>query len=133
GVPVGVRFCHACHARRGPAGARPWSPAARRGFCPMARAGGAPSVPAMATIIVGVDDSPRSEDAIALAGTLARAAGADIVAVCAFPYDDRPEAHFNLALRPLLLERAESTLDRLCEPLNDDPHVRRLAVADLSP
>src|SRR3954451_16030338 len=87
----------------------------------------------MSTIIVGVDDSPRSEDAIALAGTLARAAGADIVAVCAFPYDDRPEAHFNLALRPLLLERAEETLDRLCQALNDDPHVRRLAVADLSP
>jgi nucleotide-binding universal stress UspA family protein len=87
----------------------------------------------MSTIIVGVDDSPRSEDAIALAGTLAHAAGADIVAVCAFPYDDRPEAHFNLALRPLLVERAESTLDRLCQALDDDPHVRRLAIADLSP
>jgi nucleotide-binding universal stress UspA family protein len=87
----------------------------------------------MSTIIVGVDDSPRSEDAIALAGTLARAAGADIVAVCAFPYDDRPEANFNLALRPLLVERADDTLDRLCQALNDDPHVRRLAIADLSP
>ena len=83
---------------------------------------------AMSTIIVGVDDSPRSEDAVALAGTLARAAGADIVAVCAFPYDDRPEAHFNLAMRALLLERAEHTLDRLCEALNDDaarPPARR--------
>jgi nucleotide-binding universal stress UspA family protein len=87
----------------------------------------------MSTIIVGVDDSLRSEDAIALAGTLARAAGADIVAVCAFPYDDRPEANFNLALRPLLVERAENTLDRLCQALNDDPHVHRLAIADLSP
>jgi nucleotide-binding universal stress UspA family protein len=87
----------------------------------------------MPTIIVGVDGSPRSEDAVALAGTLARAAGADIVAVCAFPYDDRPEAHFNLAMRPLLLERAERTLDGLCEALNDDAHVRRLAVADLNP
>jgi nucleotide-binding universal stress UspA family protein len=87
----------------------------------------------MSTIIVGVDDSPRSEDAIALAGTLARAAGAEIVAVCAFPFDDRPAAHFNLALRPLLVERAENTLDRLCQALNDDPHVRRLAIADLTP
>jgi len=87
----------------------------------------------MSTIIVGVDDSPRSEDAIALAGTLARAAGADVVAVCAFPYDDRPEAHFNLAMRSLLVERAEDTLDRLCQALNDDSHVRRLAIADLSP
>src|SRR5215470_8908323 len=87
----------------------------------------------MATIIVGVEDSPRSEDAVALAGTLARATGAEILAVCAFPYDDRPEAHFNLAMRPLLQELADKTLDRLCRPLNDDVHVRPLAVADLSP
>jgi nucleotide-binding universal stress UspA family protein len=99
----------------------------------MASRAGAHTVGAMATIIVGVDDSPRSEDAIALAGALARAAAADVLAVCAFPYDDRPEAHFNLAMRPLLQELADKTLDRLCEPLNDDPHVRRLAVADLSP
>jgi nucleotide-binding universal stress UspA family protein len=87
----------------------------------------------MPTIIVGVEDSPRSEDAIALAGALARAAHASIVAVYAFPYDDRPEAHFNLAIRPQLQEMAEKTLDRLCEALNDDPHVRRMAIADLSP
>jgi nucleotide-binding universal stress UspA family protein len=87
----------------------------------------------MTTIIVGVDDSPRSEDAVALAGVLARAGAADVLAVCTFPYDDRPEAHFNLAMRPLLQELADETLDRLCEPLSDDAHVRRLAVADLSP
>jgi nucleotide-binding universal stress UspA family protein len=92
-----------------------------------------PSVPAMSTIIVGVDDSPRSADAVALAGTLARAADASIVAVCAFPYDDRPEGHFNLTMRPLLEEMAENTLDRLCEALGDDAHLQRLAVADLSP
>ena len=91
------------------------------------------SVRAMPTIIAGVENSSRSEDAIALAGTFSRAAGADVVAVCAFPYDDRPEAHFNLTMRPLLLEMADTTLDRLCEALNDDPHVRRVAVADLSP
>jgi nucleotide-binding universal stress UspA family protein len=91
------------------------------------------SVRAMSTIIVGVENSPRSEDAIALAGTFSRAAGADVVAVNAFPYDDRPEAHFNLALRPLLRDLADTTLDRLCEALNDDPHLRRVAVADLSP
>src|SRR4051794_1905632 len=92
------------------------------------------SVPLMpATIIVGVDDSPRSEDAIALARALADAAGAEVLAVCAFPYDDRPEAHFNLAMRPLLQQLADETLERLCEPLGDDAHVRRLAIADLSP
>jgi nucleotide-binding universal stress UspA family protein len=87
----------------------------------------------MSTIIVGVEDSTRSEDAVALAGALSRPAHASIVAVSVFPYDDRPEAHFNLAMRPLLEHMAEQTLDRLCEALNDDPHVRRVAVADLSP
>lgn len=86
-----------------------------------------------ATIIVGVDDSPRSEDAITLARALAEASGADVLAVCAFPYDDRPEAHFNLAMRPLLQELADKTLEKLCEPLTDDARVRRLAVADVSP
>jgi nucleotide-binding universal stress UspA family protein len=87
----------------------------------------------MPTVIVGVDDSPRSEDAIALAAALAGPADAEVVAVCAFPYDDRPQAHFNLAMRPLLQERADATLERLCQPLGDDAHVRRLAVADRSP
>jgi nucleotide-binding universal stress UspA family protein len=86
-----------------------------------------------ATIVVGVDDSPRSEDAIALARALADAAGADVLAVCAFPYDDRPEAHFNPAMRPLLQELADTTLEKLCEPLTEDARVRRLAVADPSP
>jgi nucleotide-binding universal stress UspA family protein len=100
----------------------------------MAAPSAGPSVPVMpATIIVGVDDSPRSEDAIALARALADAAGAEVLAVCAFPYDDRPEAHFNLALRPALQELADKTLEKLCEPLTDDARVRRLAVADLSP
>jgi nucleotide-binding universal stress UspA family protein len=86
-----------------------------------------------ATIVVGVDDSPRSEDAIALARALAEAAGANVLAVCAFPYDDRPEAHFNPAMRPALQELADATLERLCEPLTDDARVRRLAVGDVSP
>ena len=86
-----------------------------------------------ATIVVGVDDSPRSEDAIALARALAGAANADVLAVCAFPYDDNPDAHFNLAMRPLLQELADKTLEKLCEPLTDDGHVRRMAVADVSP
>ena len=87
----------------------------------------------MATIIVGVDDTPRSEDAIALAGDLARAAGARIVAVCAFAYDDDPDAHFNLGMRGLLHAAAVEALERLCEPLSDLSDVRRLAVADPAP
>ena len=62
----------------------------------------------MPTIIVGVDDSPRSEDAVALAGDLARAGGGEILAVCAFPFDDRPAAHFNLAMRAPLRDACEA-------------------------
>ena len=44
----------------------------------------------MVMIIVGIEDSLRGQDAVALAGELARAAGAEVLAVCAYPYDDRP-------------------------------------------
>lgn len=84
------------------------------------------------TIVVGIEDSFRAQDAVALAGDLARPAGAEVLAVGAFCFDDRPSEHFNLALREPLREAAELTLDRLCEPLSDLP-VRRLAVPDPSP
>jgi nucleotide-binding universal stress UspA family protein len=84
------------------------------------------------TFVVGVEDSFRAQDAIALAGDLARPAGAEVLAVSAFDFDDRPTEHYNLALREPLREAAELTLERLCDPLVDLPH-RRLAVADPSP
>jgi len=84
------------------------------------------------TIVVGVEDSFRAQDAVALAGDLARSAGAEILAVSAFGFDDRPSEHYNLALREPLREAAERTLESLCEPLNDLT-VRRLAVAETSP
>jgi nucleotide-binding universal stress UspA family protein len=83
-------------------------------------------------IVVGIEDSFRAQDAVALAGDLARAAEAEVLAVIAFSFDDRPSRHYNLALREPLREAAEETLEQLCEPLSDLP-VRRLAVADPSP
>lgn len=83
-------------------------------------------------IVVGIEDSFRAEDAVALAGDLARAAGAEVLALSAFSFDDRPSEHYNLAVREPLREAAELTLEVLCEPLSDLP-VRRLAVADPSP
>jgi nucleotide-binding universal stress UspA family protein len=87
----------------------------------------------VATIIVGVEDSPRSEDAVALAGDLARITGAEVLAVCAFPYDERPAAHFNAVMRAPLNDAAWAILERLTEPLSDLPRVRRLALADPAP
>lgn len=87
----------------------------------------------MATIIVGVEDSPRSQDAVALAGDLARITGAEILAVCAFPYDDRPASYFNPVMRAPLYDAACAILERLTEPLSDLASVRRLALADPAP
>ena len=87
-----------------------------------------------ATIIVGVDDSPRAQDAIALAGDLARATGAEVLAVCAFPFDDQPRGALQLRhARHRCRTPPRRSLGRLCEPLSDLPHVRRPAVADPSP
>jgi nucleotide-binding universal stress UspA family protein len=84
------------------------------------------------TFVVGVEDSFRAQDAIALVGDLARLANAEVLAISAFDFDERPSAHYNLALRQPLLESAETALERLCDPLSDLP-VRRLAVADPAP
>jgi nucleotide-binding universal stress UspA family protein len=85
------------------------------------------------TIVVGIEDSLRGEDAIALAGDVARAGDADVLAVCAYPFDARPAAHYNAAMRATLREQASAMLDRLCEPLSDLTGVRRIAIADPSP
>jgi nucleotide-binding universal stress UspA family protein len=86
----------------------------------------------VATIVVGVEDSFRAEDAVALARDLARAADANVLAVSAYPFDDRPSAHYNPAIRGSLCEAAERTLDRICEPLSQVP-LDQLALPDPSP
>jgi nucleotide-binding universal stress UspA family protein len=64
----------------------------------------------MSTIIVGVDGSPRSEDAVALARRL----GAERVIVAhAFPYDDAPNRAANLVYRKALEEDAQALVERL--------------------
>jgi nucleotide-binding universal stress UspA family protein len=82
------------------------------------------------TIVVGVEDSFRAEDAIAFARDLALATEAEIMAVNAYPFDARTR-HLPAGRDELLVE-AERTLDRLCEPLSQLP-VTQAAVADLRP
>ena len=62
----------------------------------------------MSKIIVGVDDSDRSKDAVALAALLARGTGAELQLVCAYPYDDVPGRGANTAYRQYLREDAEA-------------------------
>ena len=49
----------------------------------------------MSKIIVGVDESPGSADAIALASSLAGMTGATLMLVNVFPYDDHPSRAVN--------------------------------------
>lgn len=87
----------------------------------------------MVMIIAGIEDSPRGQDAAALAGEVALACGAEVLAVCAYPYDDDPAAHYNFAMRAPLRDAADETLRRLCTPLSTIATVRRRSIADVAP
>jgi nucleotide-binding universal stress UspA family protein len=76
----------------------------------------------MSKIIVGVDQSDSSNDAVALASSLAGITGAEVMLVNVFPYDIRPSrmlnAEFETYLRKdsnELLERVRSELDLVAE------------------
>ena len=84
----------------------------------------------MATIVVGIEDSLRGQDAVALASDLARASGAEVLAVCAYPYDPRPAAHYNPVMQAPLREGAEAALARLIDPLRSATIVHTLATPD---
>jgi nucleotide-binding universal stress UspA family protein len=85
------------------------------------------------TILVGIEDSLRGQDAVALASDLARATGAEVLALCAYPYDPRPEAHYNPVMEPPLREGAEQAVARLVDPLRAAATVRIATVADPVP
>jgi nucleotide-binding universal stress UspA family protein len=88
----------------------------------------------MTSILIGVDDSPRSEDAVAFAATLAAASGATVVLACAFPYEDTPSRVSNPDLRVALGAQAEETLRRVAARLEgvDPARVKTVAVASTS-
>jgi nucleotide-binding universal stress UspA family protein len=87
----------------------------------------------VATIVVGIEDSPRGQDAVALASDLARASGAEVLAVCAYPHDPRPGAAYNPVMQGPMLESAEATLARLIDPLRSATTVHTLATPDPAP
>ena len=63
----------------------------------------------MSTILIGVDASARSEDAIAFGRRLAAVSSAHVVVACAFPYNDAPSRASNAAYRQALADDAEQT------------------------
>ncbi len=62
----------------------------------------------MSTILIGVDATERSEDALAFGRRLADATGATVVVASAFPYSDVPHRAANLAYRHALAEDAKN-------------------------
>jgi nucleotide-binding universal stress UspA family protein len=84
-------------------------------------------------IIVGVDESERSRDAVALAERLARGSGAELVLVCAYPYDDTPGRGAHTGYREPLREDALAALQRAADALPQEHGLERRAIPDISP
>jgi nucleotide-binding universal stress UspA family protein len=78
----------------------------------------------VSTILIGVDGSTRSEDAVAFGRRLASASGSRVILVCAFPYEDEPNPFPNSLLRGDLRAKAQETADRLREGLAGIPDDR---------
>ncbi len=87
----------------------------------------------MTGILVGVDGSTRSADAVALARGIAAASGAGITLACAYPYEDHPSRPANHAYRDHLRADAETTLARMEQGLEGIERSRTSAIADVSP
>jgi nucleotide-binding universal stress UspA family protein len=67
----------------------------------------------VSTILIGVDDSERSEDAIAFARRLADVAAARIVIANAYPYSDAPSRAANSTYRQALRDDALAIVNRM--------------------
>jgi nucleotide-binding universal stress UspA family protein len=76
-----------------------------------------PTVEPPGPIVVGVERSDRSRDALALARTLARALGSRLILVTVYPLDARSASMERGAYAHALAEDAESTLDWVAAPL----------------
>jgi nucleotide-binding universal stress UspA family protein len=70
-----------------------------------------------APIIVGVERSERSRDALALARTLARAAGTRLILVAVYPHDARSATVRRGAYSQTLADDAQETLEWVSRPL----------------
>jgi nucleotide-binding universal stress UspA family protein len=71
----------------------------------------------VSTIVIGVEDSAHSEDAVAFGRLLAGATTGRVVVACAFPYSDVPSRAANRAYRDVLEREASRTARRMSERL----------------
>ena len=86
----------------------------------------------MSEIVVGFDDSPGAQDALAFAATVASTTGASVRLASAFPYDDVPSRASNHAYREYLRADCQTALDRAAATLEGIPTSTE-ATADTSP
>jgi len=89
----------------------------------------------VSTIIIGVDESERSEDAIAFGNRIADAAKATVVVANAYPFSDAPSRASNARYRTALREDALITVRHARTKLEDVPEERTLLriIAEPSP
>lgn len=74
----------------------------------------------MSKIIVGVDESPGSADAIALASSLAGMTGATLMLVNVFPYDTHPSRAINRDFEDYLRQDSTELLERIRSAHGDE-------------
>jgi nucleotide-binding universal stress UspA family protein len=72
----------------------------------------------VSSILIGVDASERSEDAIAFGRRLADVAGATVVVANAYPYSDVPSRASNATYREALRDDARETAERMRDLLD---------------
>jgi len=74
----------------------------------------------MTKIIVGVDESPGSDDAIALASSLAGMTGATLMLVNVFPYDVHPSRAVNYEFETYMRKDSVELLERIRSAHGDE-------------
>ncbi len=89
----------------------------------------------MSSVLIGVDDSSRSLDAVTFARVLAGRSRSRVIVACAFPYDDESGRAASLPYREALEHEAQQTAQCMSDGLEGIPRerIRIAAVADLSP
>ena len=89
----------------------------------------------MSTILIGVDASDRSEDAVAFARRLGEASGAQLIIANAYPYSDFPRRAANATYREALREQSLETVRAMRGHLEGLPESRSIVkiTANVSP
>ncbi len=87
------------------------------------------------TVVIGVDDSTRSEDAVAFVRRLVEVADGRVVMVNAFPYSDVPSRFPVPAYRETLRDDARELVGRMTRLLTSDApeRIKMYVLADTSP